>query len=195
MSTSTTNHVSNLNVPSQIILFFKTQKFHSFNNLKSLPTKWKLSELDGTFQNKLTCMTWHFDGLGSISLTLHQSSKTSRWYWSFKYESLFWHCILQPRWDVDKFPSISGSFRSVISHHWKMAAPNFVPCGTPQVVVFLVLFFVFCFVFVLFFVCLCLTLWVRSDKKLLIVETIDGLTPDEIFLLTARVCWCVRRLL
>ena len=26
---------------------------------------------------------------------------------------------------------------------------------------------------------LCLTLWVRSDKKLLIVETIDGLTPDE----------------
>ena len=48
---------------------------------RASPTSESCGSWTGLFK-KITCMTWHFDGLGSILLTLHQSSKASRWYWS-----------------------------------------------------------------------------------------------------------------
>ena len=85
---------------------------------------------------KLTCMTWHFDGLGSISLTLHQSSKASRWYWSLWEFVLALHTSAKVRSSTNFHRSGVVSAASLTITE-KMAGPNFVPCGTPQVMFFL----------------------------------------------------------
>ena len=137
------------------------------------PTTWRASppsescgSWTGLFK-KLTCMMWHFDGLGSISLTLHQSSKASRWCWSLWEFVLALHTSAKVRSSTNFHRSVVVSAASVtITEKWQ--ALTLFPVEHHR----------WCF-FKPESWSLCLTLWVRSDKKLLIVETIDGPTPDE----------------
>ena len=77
------NHVSYLNVPSHPRLFCisRPRTFMWSTAWRVSPPSESCGSWTGLFK-QITCMTWHFDGLGGISLTLHQLSKASRWYWS-----------------------------------------------------------------------------------------------------------------